>query len=81
MILLAGVDRGGGGQHGEGGEFQNGELHDCNGFSAAVCVFYDDVYAAPTTLLIKRVLWEKIDFDACLLYVGIGHGSLKSNEH
>ena len=39
-------------------------------------VFYDDVYAAPTTLL--------IDFDACFSwYVGIGHGSLigVSNEH
>ncbi len=49
MILLAGVDRGGGGQHSEGSEFENGDLHDWYDVSVLLFVFYDDVYAAPTT--------------------------------
>jgi hypothetical protein len=48
-VILAGVDRGGGGQHGEGSEFENGELHDCcYGFGAAAFCFMM-FYAASTT--------------------------------
>jgi len=51
-VILAGVDRGGGGQYGEGSEFENGEHHDCcYGFGAAACVLWCFMQRLP--LLIK----------------------------
>jgi hypothetical protein len=74
-VILAGVDRGGGGQHGEGSEFENGELHDCcYGFGAAAFCFM--VFYAAAPMLIKSGSdFGYFCFDAaCLLYVGKGHG-------
>ena len=74
-MILAGVDRGGGGQHGEGSEFENGELHDCcYGFGAAAFCFMVFYAAAPTAHQIRLDLGNNCFDAACLLYVGKGHG-------
>jgi hypothetical protein len=59
-VILAGVDRGGGGQHGEGSEFENGDLHDCcYGFGAAAFCFMV-FYAASTTALKSGSIWQDL---------------------
>jgi hypothetical protein len=63
-VILAGVDRGGGGQHGEGSEFENGELHDCcYGFGAAAfcfMVFYDDFMQSLPRCSSNGSIWQDL---------------------